>query len=90
MTGTPFEIHHFYWGLILTVIGFVLLFALPICGLILCIIGLILIIDDIIQHYIQQKKPEYRSIIHRIYVSTLYKLEWIQKLNAWADNLFKR
>ena len=90
MTGTPFEIHHFYWGLILLVIGFVLLFALPVVGLVISIIGLILIVDDIIQHFIQQKRPEYRSIIHRLYGATLYRLEWVQKLNTWADNLFKK
>jgi len=90
MTGTPFEIHHFYWGIILLVIGFILIFYAPVFGIILSILGLILVIDDEYQHYRQRRQPEYRSPIHRLYGSTLYKLKFIQRLNAWADDLFRK
>jgi hypothetical protein len=54
------------------------------------LLGLLLCIDDAYQHMRQKTEPNYTSIIHRLYGATLWKLEWVRRLNAWADNWFGR
>jgi len=66
---SPWRPHHFYWGLILCIVGFWLLFPLPKLGLLvwlpLEIVGALLIVDDLYQHFRQKSEPEYLSPIHR-------------------------
>jgi len=88
---TPFEAHHFYWGVILLVIAFILTFieAIPIWIIYsLDVIAFALIIDDIYQHIRQRKDRAYHSPIHILYGKYLWKIPWIQKLNKWVDKLF--
>jgi hypothetical protein len=51
-------------------------------------LGFIIVGDDVIQHYIQYTNPGYRSPLHQLYGATLYKWEWMRKLNEWADKIF--
>jgi len=87
---TPFEAHHFYWGLLLILIAFILIFVECIPLLIIYIgfgLGVILMVDDAIQHIKQRKDRTYHSPIHQFYGKYLWPIPWIQKLNKWVDNL---
>jgi len=88
---TPFEAHHFYWGWLLLLIFFVLIFVewIPVWFLIVGFyLSGIMVIDDIIQHIRQRKDKTYRSPLHKLYGKYLYKIGWIRKLNVWVDKLF--
>lgn len=102
MDTTAFQVHHFWWGLILIVIAFVLTFIVKrkkqsgkkYKGLMWAMflnygVGFIIALDDVIQHVVQIWIPTYLSPLHNLYVATLYKIEWIQRLNQWADSLFR-
>jgi hypothetical protein len=81
--------HHAYLGMLLFGVGFVMLISLklPWVGVFLASVGLILMIDDLIQHTIQIKRPEYRSPLNRLYASIGWPA-WVVKLNAWIDGVF--
>lgn len=81
--------HHAYLGMLLFGFGFIMLISLklPWIGVFLASVGLILMIDDLVQHMIQIKHPEYRSLLNRLYVSIKWPA-WIVKLNVWIDKLF--
>jgi len=79
--------HHYYMGLILCLLGFPLIWYIPIFAGLLILLGLICIIDDAYQHIRQQWQPEYLSPLHTFYGKYLWKLEWVQRLNKWFDNL---
>ena len=88
---TPFEAHHFYWGWLLMLIFFVLIFVewIPIWFLVVGFsVSGILCADDILQHIKQRKDRTYRSPIHQFYAKYLWPIPWVQKLNKWFDNLF--
>lgn len=88
---TPFEAHHFYWGIIILLIFFILIFVeiLPIWIIYSGFgIGIILITDDAYQHIRQRKDKSYHSPIHILYGKYLWKIPWVQKLNKWVDKLF--
>lgn len=62
-----FEIHHGYWGLLMMLIGFAGIFysvALWLCFSLMGL-GLLIFIDDAIQHAIQRNNPDYLSPLHR-------------------------
>ena len=83
-------IHHFYIGLVLLLIGFILIWKVLWLAIFLLIVGLILIIDDAYQHIIQRWKPEYLSPLHKVYGKIYRKYKWIRKLNKFFDKLFGR
>ena len=98
---TAFSIHHFYYGILLMLIAFPFLFIAKRRKIMgkswkwarrlawtLVVVGLIILSDDFYQHDRQIKDPTYLSPIHNLYGATLYRLEWVRKLNTWADNLF--
>ncbi len=80
---SPWRPHHFYWGLVCCIVGFCLLFPLPKLGLLvwlpLEIVGAILIIDDLYQHFRQKSEPGYLSPIHRWWDEFL---EWLRR-RSW-------
>lgn len=76
--------HHGYLGDIMFLVG--LYFGG--WGIWLQFSGLILRVDDTIQHYAQLTIPDFRSILHRLYVKYLWPIPIIQKINKWLDRLF--
>lgn len=63
------ELHHFYVGLVLVVVGFVIVFKGPqTVGLVVGIAGLYLMGDDLIQHWVQRNFTwAYRSPVNRLW-----------------------
>jgi len=87
---TPFEPHHFYWGIILMLIGFVLIFVETISvwwSISIMGIGFIMVVDDAIQHIMQRKNRAYHSPIHILYCKYIYPIPWVKELNDWADKI---
>ena len=83
-------IHHLYMGLIIILLGFILIWKVLWIAILLLIIGIILMIDDSIQHIVQRWKPEYLSPLHKMYGKIYRKYKWVQKLNQFFDKLFGR
>lgn len=82
--------HHYYFGLILLLAGFLLIFT-PCPIWILCVLiglGLVLVIDDTYQHLRQRKEPKYHSPIHRLYGWFHARIKFLRKLNEIFDKLF--
>ena len=74
--------HHGYYGDGLTVVG-VLLNWWP-----LVLVGFLLRLDDTYQHGRQVfSDPAYQSLVHRWYVRFLAPLQWVHRLEVWADGL---
>lgn len=66
------EIHHLYYGIVLTILGIVF-------NLIwMWVVGLILAVDDLYQHHKQGKDKSYQSPINK-----LYGLSGIENLRNW-------
>ena len=72
---TPWSPHHFYTGLVIATIGFISLFPLPTWATVfswaLIGLGLWIALDDVWQHYRQKSDPEYHSLWHNWYWSSL-------------------
>ena len=73
------ETHHLWYGIILVVLSFFW------GGYWVCIPGLILVADDLLQHFAGVDP----SPIHQLYVKYLWPIPVVQRLNKWLDNLFK-
>ena len=81
--------HHYYIGWFLLIVAFILLgYSFVTMSLIVFMIGLLVLIDDYVQHFIQTTRdPKYHSPLHRLY-GMIYKYRIIQWLNRLADKLF--
>lgn len=80
MSFNPREYHHLYTGLILLVIA-------PFWGgPWLVAPGVLLVVDDVAQHFFGVDP----SPVHRFYVRFLWPLPWVQAVNRWLDGLFGR
>ncbi len=85
--------HHFYVGMILLLSGFLLVVFTELfvwIGIALVIIGNLICIDDLLQHFIQKFNPEYRSPLNRFYGKTLWKIPAVRRVNEWVDRLLGR
>jgi cupin superfamily acireductone dioxygenase involved in methionine salvage len=85
--------HHFYFGLLLCLTGFLLLVFTQTNSSVyvgLFVAGDLIMLDDFVQHWIQRTRPTYRSIFHRLYGATLWRIAWIRKLNEFFDKMFGR
>lgn len=86
--------HHFYLGIILLIIAFLLLFTKVNDALVIvtAIAATILCVDDFFQHWKQYRTstpdPNYKSPLHRLYIYFLYNVSIIRKLNDFFDKLF--
>ena len=78
---TPFEVHHYWWGVILAALGFIVFMALDgiassITGGSMAVIGLALTIEDAITHlYQKHKNQEFVGYVHRWYVWLYRKIK---------------
>lgn len=83
-------VHHFYLGIDFMVVSFLGLlwewFPPWVC-LLLFMAGVLLCVDDFIQHWKQRSDPSYRSLVNRLYVATLWHIEPIRWLNILIDKL---
>ena len=83
--------HHFYLGIALAVVGFILMGASwYYVGLFTILTGLLVIIDDVWQHFKQRVDPDYHSPLHRLYEAIYSKFAFIRWLNKIADKLLGR
>ena len=85
--------HHFYLGLLILGLAFLLTFEAwfpDITLLILYIAGLWIILDDIYKHFIHRVDPFYRSPLHRLGVYFIRQWAWAGRLLKYLDKLFGR
>lgn len=81
--------HHYYLGIILLILGFIIMgCGWYRTGISIIISGLITIVDDAIQHFKQRKNPEYHSPLHKLYGFIYSGSKFIRWLNKQADKLF--
>ena len=86
-------VHHGLYGLVFLALALGLSYVMAVpswVSWLLYISGMVMFVDDLIQHWMQAYDPAFRSWLHRWYGMTLYKLPLIQKLNVWADKWFTR
>lgn len=78
------EWHHGYLGDLLFIVGLWIFNGwVP-----LLIMGLIFRMDDSYQHFRQLDKPEFHSILHRLYAKYLWPIPFVQAITKWLDRLF--
>lgn len=84
--------HHFYIGLALILIGFLLLIfkRKRNLALVFVILGLYICGDDFYQHVMQLTDPAYRSPLNKLYRSTLGQIGFVAWLNVLIDKIFGR
>jgi len=60
--------HHFYFGVLLMLIAFFLIFTQAALWIVLILggLGFVIAFDDFIQHIIHRRNPAYRSPLHRL------------------------
>ena len=81
--------HHLYLGVIIILVGFRLLFTLPVAfSLVTVAIGLYVMADDYYQHFRQNSEIDYHSPLHRLYAG-IKKPLWIVWINNRLDDIFK-
>jgi len=86
-----FMLHHFWYGIILMVVGFILVFNYAMAGFSLGVLGFIIAMDDMWQHFRQHWDEEYHSPLHRFYITYVYnRFQFIRTVNTWLDNIFSR
>ena len=69
--------HHGYLGVAFLIAGFIFwqgwMFA----------VAVILLADELYQII---HDDQYGGPIHKLYIATLYKIEWVKNFNIWLDN----
>lgn len=84
-------VHHAYLGLVIMLVGFIALFFVPNwLAIPVTVIGLIIFIDDFIQHLVRKVDPDYTSPLHKFYVKYLYPIQIIRLITDILDDLFGR
>ena len=77
------EAHHLYWGVVMALVfGWL---KMPV----LCVIGVLIALDDVYQHAKQVKNPDYHSPIHRAYGWFYQRSGLLRKLNWFADVIMR-
>ena len=83
------KFHHYYLGLMLLIVSFIILATgHNTIAIILFLIGEIAVLDDFYQHFRQNHEPNYHSPLHRLYELIYSKCEWIHKLNKFFNRMF--
>lgn len=81
------QTHHAYYGWVIALAG--LAGGWPVTTW----IGIGLAWDDSVQHALQNLVPALRtrrpSLLWWLYARTLARLSWAQRLNTWADRVFR-
>lgn len=75
--------HHAYLGAIIAGIAYALAWGW------LMIVGLVIMLDDIVQHLVQETiNSEWKSPLAWAYSKVYPRVAWVRKLNTWLDSLF--
>jgi len=75
--------HHGYLGIALCLIGILGSRTLFV------VLGLILLIDDVVQHAVQYiTRTEWASPLHRAYSWVYGRVALVRRVNNWLDTLF--
>jgi len=87
-------VHHFYLGIVLTLLGFMLLWAprnwMAVAGIVICVMGLIIMADDIFQHAMERfYMAGYDSPLKKVYLACGQVCPLIGKITVFFDNLFR-
>lgn len=84
--------HHFYigWVMLLVAFYFLVFREMAMTSYIIGSIGMLLCIDDYLQHDKQLEDPDYRSPLHRLYGFFYARSEILRWLNGIVDELFGR
>jgi uncharacterized membrane protein len=87
-------IHHFYMGIVLTLLGFGLLWAprnwMAVAGIVICVLGLIIAADDIFQHAMERfYKAGYDTPLKKVYQTCGQVCPLIGKVTVFFDDLFR-
>jgi hypothetical protein len=82
--------HHGYYGDALMLFGLLCQYVLGPSGWPAAVLGFAFRLDDTYQHAKQVfGEPGYQSVVHRAYVRYLWPLEWVQRLDRWANALLR-
>ena len=86
--------HHFYVGIVLAMLGFVLLWAprhwLAVVGIAICLLGLIIMIDDAFQHAMERfYMAGYDSPLKKVFLACDQICPLIGKVTSFVDDLFR-
>lgn len=87
-------VHHFYLGIVLALLGFVLLWAprdwLAVAGIVICALGLIIMADDLFQHAMERFcQAGYDSPLKKFYLACDRICPLIGRITAFFDSLFR-
>jgi hypothetical protein len=76
--------HHGYLGVIL------LAWGLAHASLPFIVAGLLIVVDDLIEHSVQYvTRSEWQSPLRRLYGLVYKRSKWVRKVNLWLDELFR-
>jgi hypothetical protein len=87
--------HHFYLGITLLLIGFLLIWKSIILSVLITILGIVITTDDLYQHYRIRIQPDYTSPLHNLYILFLKSIPnsisvFIIKINNWFDTILNK
>lgn len=74
---SPFQVHHFYWGLIIAIAGWIVMwFGHLALGFGISLLGLVIAFDDLWQEFRHLRgNLSYQSPVHRLWVWIAQKLK---------------
>jgi len=84
-------VHHFYYGMVMILVAFVLAMLRKrkkILTIILFVLGFIIAGDDGYQHIRHEVDPAYRSPVHKFYNIFYERSSALRKFNHWLDGVF--
>ena len=86
-------VHHFYPGLLLALIGFLMLWApkpwVAVAGIVICLLGVWIALDDLWQHAMQRfVQPGYNSPLKTLYHICNRQFPLIGRMIGFVDKLF--
>lgn len=88
-------VHHFYLGIVMTLIGFFMLWAprswAAVLGIMICLLGIWIMADDFWQHAMERfVKPGYESPLKLAYGACVRQCPWIEHITHCADVIFRK
>ncbi len=83
--------HHGYLGLLLIGGGLLELKHHRSAGIIFLVVGIVVLIDDVVEHAIQYfTQTEWYSPLRRLYGWFYARIGWLRSINRWLDDVFHR
>lgn len=87
-------VHHFYLGLLLALIGFLMLWApkpwVTVAGIVIGLLGIWIMLDDLWQHAMQRfVQPGYASPLKTLFFKCSRQFPLIGHMTEFVDALFR-